>query len=396
MEKIDLTEIQTEIPRVKLAVEASAIKELDADPFQAADVPGAFTDSTGKSYEGIDVNYRGAYALQTLIGSGAPQRNWKVKFTKENPYRARREWNYTYEPHVREQLAYDLMKFAGVRLPSARHVLLDVNGVARGLYLEYEDPDNKAWLLDRFGDNEGDLYKAAFDVPNQPRYFATLEYLGDQDSDFFQHYRKMTNNDLLPDDYSAIRTFLSGLNQTADAGFASWLGSNFDVQSFLSYLVVGNFMSNWDGYPQRPKNFWLYDIPAAGHWVFIPWDMDGTFQSDKSSLNNMGTGASIFYQFDKFEEYSGRHPEEGTERPLVRRMMKVPAFRSAYVARYREALGTFLDKDYLLGRVDKLSKLLASVASSGEATTLQDSTSDIRNFISKRSASVTTQLANQP
>ena len=390
----------TPAPSVTLSLEiaSEAIPTLDADPFNAPDVPGAFVDAAAVRYDPIDVNYRGAYALQSLIQSRAVQRNWKLKFAKNRAYQNRREWNFNHENHIRQRLAYWLMRLASVKLPSARHVALRVNGEEHGLYLQYEDPDDKAWLLDALGDNEGDLYKAGYDIPNETPYFATLEVLGETDADYAMHYRKKTNNDdpVKATDYSALRSFIAGLNQTPDAEFETFLSRNFDVDKFIGYLVVANFISHWDSFPQRPKNFWLYQVSATGKWVFIPWDMDATFQSFKFSLNPMGTDASVFYQFDEFVEYMGRQAAEGTARPLITRMMQVPTFRDAYVARYRQALSSYLDKDYLLSMVSKFSEIADAAAQPDALAQLDEERLDIESFIPLRFTSVSTELANQP
>jgi spore coat protein H len=393
---VDATQVPSSVPTVNLTVATSDVQALDAAPFSDVDVPGAFTDSSGTQYPAVAVHYRGAYALQTLIQSGASQRNWKVKFAKDQKYRSRREWNFTYEPDVRQKLAYDLLHLAGVRLPSARHVLLVVNGKNQGPYLEYEDPDDKAFLQDQFADDGGDLYKAAQDVPNQPRYFATFEVLGTADQDYFLHYDKKTNNDSNnATDFSLLRTFIQELNSQPNTEFPAWLSAHFDVPKFLSYLVVANFISHWDGYPHRPKNFWLYQVPAAERWVFIPWDMDATFQSKKFTLNGMGTTASIFYQFDQTEPYGG-HPEEGTERPLVRLAMKDAGLRAAYVGRYRAALGSFLAKDFVRERIDALAALIAPLVVGREMTTFTNATEDMRAFVPAKYDAVTAELAVQP
>jgi spore coat protein CotH len=395
VEVVDMNATPAGIVALSLTVAQTEVAKLEANPFSGPDVVGAFTDELGTKSDPINVNYRGAYALQTLINGHVIQRNWKLKFAQEQPYHNRREWNFNYEPHIRQRLAYLLMRLAGVKVPTARHVVLSVNGTVNGLYLEYEDPDNKAWLFDKFGDDSGDLYKAGYDIPNQPRYFATLEVLGTLDSDYAMHYRKKTNDDdpIKATDYSALRTFISDFNTTPDSGFEAFLRSHFEVDRFIDYLVVANFVSHWDSYPQRPKNYWLYQVPATGKWNFIPWDLDATFQPYKNDLNPMGTDASVLYQFDRFVDYRGRLPEEGTNRPLVTRVMKVPAFRAAYIARYKTALTTFLAKDYLLAQVAKLQTIIAGAAQANEMDTVNSTRKEIEDFITARSASVSSELA---
>lgn len=383
IEEIDLGELPAEVASVGIEIADEARARLEANPYTAADVTGVFIDSAGTRYQGIDLNFRGAYALRSLIESGSGRRNWKVKTSREQPYRGRREWNFNYEPHLRHKLAYDLMRFAGVKVPQPRHVLLSVNGVAQGLYLEYEDPDDKAWLTDKLGDDTGDLYKAATDLPGFPRYFATTEFLGEADSDYLQHYNKKLNNNQVPVSYRPLIDFLRGLNATAEQELEAWVDHNFDWRKFVSYLAVANFTSHWDGPPQRPKNFWLYQIPAAGRWLFIPWDLDSTFWVDTSGRDPMGTTASIWYQLDGHEPYEAEQGE-GTERPLVRRLLRCARFREAYVASYRQALKTFLDKQYLLDRVDALEALLVAAASSEDRDAVVSSSAEMRQFIEAR------------
>ena len=390
-EHLDSDAVPANVPKVEIEIDDAGKAQLESDPFNGPKVPGGFIDASGRHYE-VELNYRGAYALERLIDSGKMQRNWKVKFPKTDKYRNRREWNFNYEPSVRQKLAYDLLKFAGVKMPSPRHVRLIVNGEPQGVYLEWEDPDSKDWLWDRFGDDEGDLYKAAYDVPDEPKYFADMTYLGDADEDYFLHYRKKTNNDRLPDDYSILRGFLYDLNYTADDEFVDWMQASFNWESFITYLAVSNFMSNWDGYPQRPKNFWLYNNPTTDKWTFIPWDLDATFELYMDGLNQMGTDASIFYQFDEFEPYELQEGES-EDRPLVRRMMAYPKFRDAYIARYKELMSGVLDADYIKDRATRLTELVVGVAGDEDKYTAQDAEGEILEFAARRFENVQGQLS---
>src|SRR5512145_2594300 len=107
----------------------------------------------------------------------------------------------------------------------------------------------------------------------------------------------------------------------------------------------------------------------------------------------MGTDASVFHQCDRFVAYRGRLPEEGTNRPLVTRMMKVPAFRSAYIERYKAALGAYLAKDYLLSQIAKLQVLVETAAQPDERETVSEIQAEVEEFIDARTAAVTAELA---
>jgi hypothetical protein len=55
---------------------------------------------------------------------------------------------------LRQKLAYDLMRFAGLKVPTARHVLLVVNGNPHGLDLT-ADAEIPSWVAKNF---EVDLF----------------------------------------------------------------------------------------------------------------------------------------------------------------------------------------------------------------------------------------------
>jgi len=403
-------ELPTRVDRVEILIDDEARAALEAAPFYGEDVVGSFVDGSGRRYDEVDLNFRGAYALERLIDNDPiGRRNWKVKFRSDEPYRNRREWNFNFEPHLRQKLAYDLMRFAGVRVPSARHVVLAVNGEPQGLYLEYEDPDNDAWLWEMFGDASGDLYKAARDLPaseGQPsqKYFADTTYLGPDDASYPGHYEKKTNHKGdLARDYGPLRAFLEALNTLPDEALEAWFETSFEVDAFLSYLVVANFISHWDSFPFRPKNYWLYEIRNRKKFAFIACDLDATFDPDKSSFNQLGVAAPLFFSL-KSAEYRPIHSEEGTERPLAFRLLSIPRFEAAYVARYRALSETILSEDYLLARIDALENLVEpyltdAKTSNGPRTERSDfegALSELREFVSDRAASVREQLANLP
>jgi hypothetical protein len=386
--------LSLKIDTVQILIAADSIAVLESAPFSDTIVHGEFIDSKGMHYPNIELHYRGAFDLVGMIFNNT-QRNWKVKFTKTQKYFNEREWNYNYRTNVNEKMAYDLLRKAGVKIPSARIVILYVNGVRQGPYLEFDDPDNKPFLQNSFGDNSGDLYKAATDLPYYPVYMAGLNFLGNCDSDYYYHYQKKTNNDSLAMDYSSIRKFITMLAFLPNNKFADTLSRYFDTESFMRYLVVSNFMSNWDGYPQRPKNYWIYNRPNDGKWFFIPWDLNGTFemQTKMNSYDHMGTNSNIFYQFFKAENVS-YDPEEDTGKLLVRRMMMYAQYRNAYVLEYKKALTTYLNKDILYNYLDSLSNLVGCHFPNPEFQEYVSTIAEVKTFIDYKTSSVMEQLNN--
>lgn len=378
------------LKQVNILIAQDSINELESHPFTNEDVHGDFVIGTD-TFDYIELHYRGAYYLWSLIQQG-DLRNWKVKFPKSNRFENRREWNFNYEDYIRQNLAYHVFRQANVPVVSSENVILHVNGQRKGLYLKYEDPDDKKWLTHTFGDNDGDLYKAAYDMPGQTKYFADLTYLGDNDSDYFLHYRKQTNKDGADEfDYSSIRDFTALINHTPDDEFEQVILENFAVEEFIEYLVVANFISNWDSYPYRPKNFFLYDNPEDGKWHFIPWDLDGTFQ-DGGHRNPIGVTGSIFHYFDGIDNYN-QTAGEPLDRPLVWRLMAIPKFRDKYCYEYQKAVDTYLSKGYLYQVIDSIALTVTNNTSGNELFLYNADVSKTKNFIYDRLQNVESQLS---
>ncbi len=390
---IDINELPADVPVVNIVVSQADQDMLEAAPYRAQDVLGSFVDTAGKTYSSVQINYRGAYALNNLISAGS-RRNWKVKFSKLDRYEDRREWNFNYEPHLRQKLAYDLMRFAGVRCAKPRHVLLEVNGEPQGLYLQYEDLDNTNWLKENFSDADGDLYKAGYDLPDDipGRRFAELTYLGPENDNYFLSYnKKKSRTGVAKKDNSTIRDFTEALSSVAFDDTPEFYEANVTIDKLMSYLVVASFISHWDAYPYRPKNYWLYQNPDDQRWSMLPWDMDGAFREHVLGIDNWGIEASLFFQYDQYDAYS-HLDDEGKERPFVRLLMKHQVYRDAYIARYRELMDTLFKEEFLLTRIDALEDLIAPNASDGDRGGLESSNDELRQFIRDRRANVVTQL----
>ena len=392
---------------VEISIQEQFIAFLDSNPYYDTAFYGTFT-SQDSVYPETRLNYRGAYSLYNLIRSGDPQRNWKVKIPKGDRYRDYRVWNYNYEPFINQNLAYLLMHDAGVPCINMRQVMLYVNDSSHGLYSEYPDPDNKDWLKVTFGSHTdsfvGDLFKAATDRPDLIRkYFADLTILGENDSDYYLHFNKKTNDstEQAENDYSSIRHFIKVLNETPDAEFADTISRYFDVHSFLRYLVVANYIAFWDGYPNRAKNYWLYLNPHTQKWTFIPWDLDATFDPFRFALNNMGAECRYLFMYgvsdlNSYYTRSYRTSNNGSSeispRPLFTRIMDVPEFRDLYAVEYKRALSTYLDKETLLAKIDSIGASARGELSESDLELLEESVMVSRSFVERRSENLEQQL----
>lgn len=379
---------QAQLKTININITQEAIKELESHPYTNESVLGTL-DFNNTIYNNVELHYRGAYNLSSLIKTSS-YRNWKVKTPKQQKFENRREWNFNFDLTIRQYLAYQLLKNAGVPCVSAELVTFSVNNEGHCIFLKFDDPDNKDWLSDTFGDDNGDLYKAAYDMPNQTKYFGDLSYLGALDKNYYLHYRKQTNTDGdLEFDYSSIRKFTDFINNTSDQDFEANIVSHFNVNAFIKYLVVANFIAHWDGYPHRPKNYLLYDNPKDGRWQFIPWDLDATFQSIGHPINTEG---SVFYYLDHREPYSNAY-NEPLDRPLPWRLMKIKRFRDQYIYEYQQALKTYLNINKVTADILATQNYIDANAPTSSLRRFDTSVDEVLDFINIRYANVSEELS---
>jgi len=271
---------------------------------------------------------------------------------------------------VREHLAYRAFRDAGVPASLTAFADLWVNGERWGLYISVQEVD-KAFLRQHFGGDEGNLYK--------PDY-GPLVYQGAAISDYDttvrgekgtivaqvsgeEAYVKKTNKKAA--DYSDIIALMDVLTNAPDEGFEEKLRAVLDVDRFLDALAVYAVIVALDGYGGGlPQNYYLYRVPATDRFTFIPWDLNnafGTFDcfllSDEQVLHLNPREPYCLGVPDALGEGL---PLQAANRPLIGRLLSVPALRDACEARIRALLSGLLAPEVLTGRMDEAHALIGT------------------------------------
>jgi hypothetical protein len=169
---------------------------------------------------------------------------------------------------------------------------------------------------------------------------------------------------------------------------------------------VANYSDFWDGYPNRAKNYWLYQSPRGGKWVFIPWDLNETFNPVRGYFNNMGTDCNYLFMYDEsnMNRYytsvyrtNDNGKSEITPRPLFTRIMNVAKFKSLHASMYKQALSACLGKETVLGLIDSLAaRVNQSGLSRPDSLDVDTSVNDMKLFVQNRTQSLEKQLSDIP
>lgn len=289
---------------------------------------------------------------------------------------------------LRSYLSANLLQASNVPVARNSYVKLFINNEYKGLYFNTEHIDEQ-FIQSRFpNDDTGNLYKASWG--------ASLNYLGTNSANYANLYELKTNTST--NEYTGLIQFLAVLNNSSAADFPCAIQSVFDVDLYLKTLVIEILTGHWDGHAYNKNNFFLYQRPSDGRFVFMEYDMDNTFGVDWFGID--WSNRSI---------YSWSNTSE--TRPLYTRIMAVPYFKDRFSFYLQEALATFYNQTDLVNLLDTKQALISTAALDDNYKSydygFSDNdflnaitqawgghvTSSISNFILNRANSATNQLA---
>ena len=240
--------------------------------------------------------------------------------------------------YLRERLASEVYQAAGVPAARVTHARVTRNGELFGLYVVVEQVD-KDFLRDRFADASGNLYKPEIPTGDLVWRGATI--------DAYPGMELKTNEDA--PDHTALLAMLDVLNHAADAELETALGAVLDVDAVLRYLAATTALVNLDSYAGTGHNYYLYADPSTGKFAPIAWDANEAFGNFGCML---APSALLALPYDQ--------PICGPagQRPLIMRVLAVPAWRAAYEQHLRDLLAGAFATAAITTRVDTLAALV--------------------------------------
>ncbi len=242
--------------RIELSDEAMTALTLEPKVY----VQGTFLFE-GRRYGPVAVRLKGNDTLRPITGKPS----FKVKFSEyvlgaEFMETKRLTLNnmITDPTMMKERLAYELFREAGVPAPRCNHVRVYLNGEYYGLYANVEAV--KSRMIARwFQDATGPLFEG-------------------EGADFIMGDLHKFVLDDGPDD----RTNLQGLAGDLALPPATAMGAaenHADVSQFVLFWSASMAVGHMDGYPNKEDDYNVYDDPTSGQLHFIPWGTDEAFSS---------------------------------------------------------------------------------------------------------------------
>ncbi|MFK7931890.1 MAG: CotH kinase family protein [Saprospiraceae bacterium] len=307
---------------------------LDEDNFNSDEhFPATFiftNDDTVDTLENVGFRLRGNTTRS------AAKKAFKVSF---NTYEAGRKYRGVEKLNInpekndptiaRSHICWDLARQIGIPAARSNHIELYINGDYYGLYLNVEHIDEN-FVQQRFGNNDGNLYKCLFP--------ADLVYKNSNPNSYKEDvygrraYDLKTNTD--SDDYSDLAEFIDILNNAPLANLACELEAVFNVNDYLKAMAFDVLTGNWDGPLYNKNNFYLYHNTATDKFEYLPYDLDNTLGID-------------WLQRDWSERDIYRWARTSEQRPLFYRLIAVDEYKNRYSYYLQEFMEQYFNVDNL-------------------------------------------------
>lgn len=223
---------------------------------------------------------------------------------------------------LNEHIGYEVYRRAGIPAARTAHGVVRFNGLTKGVFVIAESFD-KSFLARNFGEvnKQGNLYEA-------PPY-----------SDFVTNPDSLELKDEVEDKRSRddINALSSVAQSAADAELEEEVGKKLDFDGFITGYAIDSIVDHWDGYSILVvNNYYLFDNPSTGRFVYMPHGMDQLFQDPNYSVDTWPKGR------------------------LAERVRQIPALDAKFHARIQEVLTDIWDVPSLHARIDKVTAILAT------------------------------------
>ena len=243
------------------------------DEYQPGTFSLAFTDGSPDGAElpsapmEIGVRLKGKFgSFQPLTGKAAFK--LKLNFVKGKEFLGLKKMtlnNMVQDPSMlRETLAYEVFRAAGVAAPRTGYAYVRVNGEDYGLYLNVET----------FDDVSLERWFGAFD---DPQHLYEGEYGADVTPEGVEAFEVDEGDE---DDRSDLEALAAAVGDEG-ATFSERMGGRADLEQMTRMWAIEKYTGHWDGYagtpgPPFPNNYYLLSS-ASGEFQMLPWGTDQTW-----------------------------------------------------------------------------------------------------------------------
>ncbi len=357
------------------------------------DVPARVTVD-GKTYEGVGVHFRGNTSFAMVPEGGKRSLNLSLDFIEDgqdiDSYNTLNFLNaHEDASFMRTVVSLDIAR-EYLPAPKANFVRVVINGESWGLYVNVQQ-FNKDFLKDFWDTKKGDRWK----VVGRPGAQGGMIYFGDEVEQYRRVFTLKSKED--PEAWAALIQLCKTLDSVPPERLESALEPMLEIDGALRFLAWDNVMANGDGFWTRASDYNLYR-DKEGRFHFVPYDANETLK-----VRAGGPRGARGFGGDRrgrdFGPAGGPPPEmraggagrpggpggfggpmgrpgfgppgggggveldplvaaEDESKPLLSKLLAVPALRERYLGYVREMAETWLDWGRLGARVAEYRHLI--------------------------------------
>ena len=259
------------------------------------------------------------------------------------------------QSYIRQCLAYQLFRDAGIASPQCNFADVKVNGQQLGLYVNLEDM-GKSFIAKHYPGKLGNLYDIKgerFEPWAYERLKGRLESFGGDES------------------LSDIKGVVESLQNDSSDDLQE-LAKHVNLDQFITFWAMEIILLHWDGFTYDTNNAYLY-FADDGRMNLVPWDTDQVFQP--WDINER-----------RFTIYARNN--------LPAKLNGNPKYRAALHAKIRELMNTVYRENEILAKIDETITVIDSSIFVYERNEFLWEVNKLKNGIKSRRAEIETAIAN--
>ena len=297
------------------------------------EVPARLTVD-GKSYRDVGVHFRGASSFGVRDGQKRSL-NLSLDFVHDDQrlegYRTLNLLNAANDPTLLSAILYFHIAREYGFASKANYLRVVINGESWGIYPNVQQ-FNKDFVRECVGASAGARWKA----PGSPGGRAGLEYLGDDVAEYKKLFEIKSKDE--PKSWRSLIELCRVLNQTPPARLEAALAPLLDIEGTLKFLAIENVLINTDAYWSRASDYNLFQ-DVKGRFHIVPHDVNESFRSPEGGRNRGQQTRGV--------ELDPLIAAEDAGKPLLSKLLAVPALRVRYLGYVRDIAEKWLDWERL-------------------------------------------------
>jgi hypothetical protein len=285
------------------------------------EVPATVTVD-GRVYREVGIHFRGNSSFG--VGNGYKRSlNLSFDFVHENQaiggYRTLNFLNANQDPTLMRTVLSMHIARQYIAAPKTNFVRVVINGENWGVYANAQQ-FNKEFVSDNFGTTKGARWK----IPQGNGQVGGFMYQGDDPNRYNRTFQIKSKDE--PEAWAALIDLAKTLNETPVESLEAALATRLNIDAFLRFLALDNAMLSGDAFHQRGSDYSLYRHP------------DGRFQFVFHDANEMfGSGGRLG------TEMSPLVAQNDATKPIISKVLAVPALRAKYLGYVREIAEKSMD-----------------------------------------------------